>query len=290
MNKVYQIVTDQILEKLEAGTVPWHKPWAVAHGGKARNLVSKKAYRGINCFLLAFSGFNSNHWLTFNQCKKLGGKIKKGSKSTIVVFWKPTEKEVKNPDTGKVEIERHFILRYYRVFNADQCEGLEKHLPKPEKPVKKPKFNEIQSCEKTVKAMPKKPEITHGGNAAFYSPASDTIGMPPKPTFNKCEEYYSTLFHELTHSTGHRDRLNRSYVTDCQPFGSTNYSKEELIAEMGAAFLCAEHGIENKTIDNSAAYIKGWVRKFKDKPKMVVEAAGKAQKAADFILDRKHND
>jgi antirestriction protein ArdC len=279
MANVYEIITDQILEKLKKGVVPWHKPWSVSHGGRPKNLVSGKAYRGINPMLLAFSGYDSPYWLTYKQAAKLGGNVKKGSKSTMVIFWKPLEKE--NADTGKTE--KHFMLRYYRVFNSDQCEGVE--VPETKKPEAK-KFKPIKECEKTVARMPKAPAINHGGDRACYMPSSDQINMPKKTAFDQPAAYYSTLFHELSHSTGHGKRLDRKGVTDLCGFGATNYSKEELTAEMGAAFLCAENGIENATIDNSAAYIDNWSEKLKDQPRMVIEAAGKAQKAADYILNR----
>jgi len=280
---VYQIITDTIIDKLEQGVVPWVKPWL---GGNPKNLISGKEYRGINLFLLAFNSFSSPYYLTFNQAKKLGGKVKKGSKSSIVTFWK--ELEVKDKDFPG-ELVKIPMLRYYRVFNLDQVElpALSK-LPKriqgylgedaPTNNVKP-----IPAAKEMIKSWLGCPEISHEGNSACYRPELDIIAMPYVNAFSKSEEYYATLFHELVHATGHKDRLNRDGFTGRVQFGSSSYSKEELIAEMGAAFLCAQTGISEQVIDNSAAYISSWLGKLRNDPKMVVQAAGKAQKAVDHI-------
>jgi len=227
--------------------------------------------------MLGCLGFSSPYWLTFKQCKAKGGSIKAGSKATPVILWKFLEEE--DSETG--ETESVPMLRYYKVFNVDQCEGIEAPLDENAETID---FQPIEEAEKILSGYKGSPEVRHAEARAYYQPASDKINMPKPEIFSSEEEYYSTLFHELTHSTGHETRLNRKTLTDLCPFGSTNYSKEELIAEMGAAFLCGHAGIKNKTIDNSAAYIREWVRKFKDKPKMVVTAAAQAQKAADLIL------
>ena len=273
-NNAYAVVTDRIIELLEQGTVPWHKPWS--GGGLARNLVSKKTYRGINCFLLNITGFGSPFWMTFNQARKLGGHIRQGEKSMPVVFWKWIE--VEDRETGEV-VERPF-LRYYRVFNLEQTEGIT--VPAEESPKDRP-FSPIEACERIVQGMPNKPMAQHVYPAAWYKPSLDLVNMPRPETFDKPESYYATLFHELAHATGHVSRLNRPTLVDMAPFGSTNYSKEELVAEMTAAMLCGVAGIENQVIDNSAAYIQGWLKKLKDDRKLVVQAAGLAQRAADHI-------
>lgn len=273
---VYEIITHKIIEQLEKGCVPWHRPW----NGTPKNLDSGKAYRGINTFLLGNSDFSSSYWLTFKQCKNKGGSIQAGAKSTPVVFWKFFEKETEEENEEKTSTP---LLRYYRVFNLDQCEGIEA----PKDDIKEQiNFKPIETAEEIVAAYKDAPALTHVGTRACYAPPTDTVKMPLATTFNSEEAYYSTLFHEFTHSTGHESRLKRKNITDLCPFGSTNYSKEELIAEMGAAFLCGEAKIENKTIDNSAAYIESWIRKFKDKPKMLIMAAAQAQKAADHILNK----
>ncbi len=270
----YQIVTDRIIELLEQGTVPWQKPWK--GGGQAQNLVSKRSYRGINQFLLNASSYASPYWLTFNQTKKLGGSIKKGAKSTPVVFWKWLE--VKDKDTGeKKEVP---FLRYYRVFNLEQTKGIE---PPAEDQAPGRPFNVIERCEQVMAGMPNPPALQHQVQAAWYSPRKDLVNMPRPETFVSDEEYYSTLFHEMVHATGHESRLNRPTLVDMAPFGSTNYSKEELVAEMGAAMLCGVTGIVNQTIDNTAAYIQGWLGKLRKDSTLVVQAAAQAQKAVDYM-------
>ncbi|KMY65619.1 hypothetical protein AAU61_21315 [Desulfocarbo indianensis] len=274
MSKAYQVITDRIMELLEQGTVPWHKPWS--GGGEAMNLVSKRPYRGINRFLLNVAGYATPYWLTLNQANKLGGKIKKGSKSTPVVFWKLLEKE--DEKTGeKKELP---VLRYYRVFNLEQTEGIE---GPPTEELEEQEFTPIERCELLVAGMPNPPSLQHVRQSAWYRPSQDLVNLPKPESFESSEEYYSTLFHELAHATGHETRLKRPTLTDMAPFGSTNYSKEELVAEMTAAFLCGATGIDNITIDNSAAYLNGWLKKLKKDNKLVVHAAAQAQKAADYI-------
>jgi len=280
MSNAYQVITDRIMGLLEQGTVPWHKPWK--GGGEAMNLISKRNYRGINRFLLNVASYASPYWLTFNQAKKLGGHIKKGEKSTPVVFWKLLEKE--DEQTGKKkEIP---VLRYYRVFNLEQTEGIE---GPPAEETEEQEFTPIERCEQLVAGMPNPPGLQHLRQSAWYHPSRDLVNLPKPESFESSEEYYSTLFHELAHATGHQSRLKRPTLADMAPFGSTNYSKEELVAEMAAAFLCGATGIENATIDNSAAYLNGWLKKLKKDNKLVVQAAAQAQKAADYIQGRHIN-
>ena len=275
MSKAYQVITERIVDLLKAGTVPWHKPWK--GGGEAMNLLSKKGYRGINRFLLNVASYGSPYWLTFNQAKKLGGTIRKGEKSTPVVFWKLLEKE--DEKTGeKKELP---VLRYYRLFNLEQTEGIE---GPPTEEAEEQEFTPIERCERLVAGMPNPPQLQHLRQSAWYKPSQDLVNMPKPESFVSSEEYYSTLYHELAHSSGAKHRLNRPTLTDMCPFGSTNYSKEELVAEMTAAFLCGKTGIENQTIDNSAAYISGWLKKLKKDEKLIIHAAAQAQKATDYIL------
>jgi antirestriction protein ArdC len=266
--------------------VAWHKPWKTSSDGIRipTSFVSKKPYRGVNTFLLALArlkaGYDSNYWLTFKQIQVLGGSVK-GEQSEMVVFWKLLEKPAENPTP---ENEKDFIpmLRYYRVFNLDQVSGIKKPvLPNM------PAFEPIDEAEAIATKYKEKIEVTHGGSRAYYQPSTDSIRMPERENFNGPAEYYSTLFHEFTHSTGHESRLNRPGIVETHFFGDEVYSKEELVAEMGAAMLCGIVGIENKTIKNSAAYIQSWLSKLRDDKKLVVHAAAAAQKAADFILGRK---
>ncbi|MCK5352656.1 DUF1738 domain-containing protein, partial [bacterium] len=232
MNKVYKIITDQIIAKLEQGTIPWHMPWS-ADGPK--NLISDKPYRGINVFLLGSLGYMSPYWLTFKQARSLGGHVNKGEKGTPVVFWKTYSKMETDPDTQQTEKQQRFVLRYYRVFNIEQCTLPPEEIPQADPTTKE--FDPIPQAESVVEAMPNVPELTHQSQRAFYSPRLDVVNMPRPESFDTPENYYSTLFHELTHSTGHESRLNRKGITDPVRFGSNSYSKEELIAEMGSAFL-----------------------------------------------------
>ena len=271
---VYQIVTNRIIHLLEAGTVPWHRPWK--GGSEApRNFISRKAYRGINCFLLNAAGFVSPFWLTFKQVQALDARVKKGEKSFPVVFWKTFEVE----EAG--ETKRHAFLRYYSVFNVAQCEG----ITVPASPKTHENFRPIERCEEVVANMPRRPTIEHGGARACYSPLRDVVSMPETGAFETPEAYYGTLFHELTHATGHMSRLNRKEITDSIHFGTDPYGREELVAEMGAAFLCGHCEIESTILDQSASYIDHWLTRLKDDCKLVIQAATQAQKACDFILD-----
>jgi len=276
--KVYEIITNIILTKLEEGTIPWQRPWNTRES-MPKNLVSKKEYQGINAFILGCQHYSSPYWLTFKQCKDLGGNIRKGEQGTPVVYWNWLEIE----EDGEMERKAPF-MRYYTVFNVAQCEN----IPADKMPTTTETVNnhmdKIKHCEGIVDTWKDKPEVRHGKQQAYYMPFSDLVHMPALESFIHSEEYYSTLFHELTHSTGHEKRLNRQGITEIAPFGTPLYSKEELVAEMGAAFLCGFAGIEHATIDNSAAYIQGWLKKLKNDKKLVIIAAAQAQKAANYIL------
>jgi antirestriction protein ArdC len=270
MSKAYALITDKVLEALEAGTVPWRKPWA----GEPTSLQTGKTYRGINYLLLGCAPYGSPFWATYKQAQKRGGQVRKGEKSWPAVFWKWLEKE----EDGK---KRRFpLLRFYRVFNSEQCDG----LTLPEMPAATGENAPIEAAEIIWANMPQRPAL-EGSSRASYSPSADRIGMPLPEVFNSREAYYGTLFHEMGHSTGHESRLDRDTVRDAA-FGTHDYSKEELVAEMTSAFLCGHAGIDGATLEQSAAYIDGWRRKISKDPKLVVDAAAKAQKAADFILGR----
>jgi antirestriction protein ArdC len=285
---VYDVVTTKILTALENGTAPWQKPWDNVTGAP-KSLASRKAYRGINAFLLgleqAEKGYRSAYWLTFNQMAKLGGHLKgeKGTqKGTLVTFWKllPIEDEV----TGKKKMIP--LLKHFYVFNLDQTEGIEK-LPKDAFPVARPvpsPQERHEAAQAVVDAWDAKPVIEHGGNSAHFNWATDVLTMPPVESFHGLDQYYATKFHELVHSTGAEHRLDRAESRG-NVFGTHAYGREELIAEMGAAFLCAETGIES-TQNNSAAYLASWIKTIKEDPRAVIVAAGRAQKAADMILGR----
>jgi antirestriction protein ArdC len=268
---VYEIVTSRILAELERGEIPWRKPWRTL---PPANLISKKPYRGINVFLLAIQGYGSQYWLTFNQAKQLGGNVRKGEHGTKIIFWKFDKFETETAD-GETESRQSAFLRYYTVFNLEQTEGLKALLALP------PAFP-IESAEEIVKGMPNPPVFEQDAQAA-YIPSRDAVTMPSRSAFESPAEFYSTLFHELTHATGHAKRLAREGFDSTQKFGSESYSREELIAEMGSAMLCGIAGIEQATISNSAAYLQSWIRRLKADSRLVVSAASAAQKAADYI-------
>jgi antirestriction protein ArdC len=273
-NKVYEIVTEKILAALETGTAPWHKPWKA---GIARNTVTNRHYSGINALLLGMTPYADPRWLSMKQCNAKGGKIRKGEKSTLVIFWKQNT-ITQESDEGEITEKQIPMLRYYLVWNVEQCDGLD--LPKLETE----QIDVIAQAEAIVANMPSPPRISHdGGDKAYYVPNSDSIHLPTRNSFDSAGEYYATVFHEMTHSTGHQARLDRPTLTEVVPFGSETYSKEELVAEFGAAFLCAHAGIET-TVNNSAAYIKGWLRKLQSDPKLAIIAASQGQKATDYIL------
>jgi antirestriction protein ArdC len=273
---IYETVTNLIVERLEAGVVPWHMPWKTS-GSIPRNLISKKSYRGFNFWYLLSFGFERPYFLTFNQIKQLGASVKKGSKSFMVLFWKMVEYE-KDGETEEIP-----MLRYYRVFHIDDVEGINPDKI-PENKSHDHEFDPIASCEQIIEFWCDSPVIRLNKKKACYIPSLDEVHMPNPRTFFKDEEYYSTIFHELCHATGARRRLNRHEKFSNLNFGSNDYSQEELVAEMGAAYLSGICGIENAIIDNSAAYIQGWLKKLKSDKKFIVMASGMAQKAVDYIL------
>lgn len=280
---VYQIITDRIIKILETGTIPWHKPWN--GGGLPKNIVSGKSYRGINVWMLASAGYASPYWVSFKQALELGGSVRKGERGMPVVFWMFKKDEDEASETHERQAP---ILRYYTVFNVSQCDGLKSKRLAASEDAAPASFEPIAECDRIAAAMPQAPALNHGGESrAYYRPSTDTVSMPARESFPVPAEYYSTLFHELGHATGHSSRLNRSGITELAGFGTQSYSREELVAEMTAAFLCGIAGIENTTIDNSAAYIKGWASKLGSDPTLIVTAAAQAQKASDFILNVK---
>ncbi len=274
---VYEIVTARILEQLERGVVPWRKPWRAE---LPCNLLSGKPYRGVNVFLLASQGYGSRYWLTYQQAAKLSGHVKRGEHSSLVTFWHIGEERERTAPNGTVEKSRPFLLRYYNVFNLEQTEGID--LPRVSS---RPTVNPIEQCEAIVAGMQNAPHMEQSGRA-WYRPASDTVGMPARALFNSGEEFYSTLFHELTHSTGHASRIGREGIEHLNTFASESYSREELIAEMGAAMLCGISGIAPSTLENSAAYLQSWISRLRGDSRMLVSAASAAQKAADYILGK----
>ena len=270
MPNVYEIITERIIEQLEKNVVPWRKPWKSI---PPLNLVSKKEYRGINSILLNSLLFENPYFLSFKQARELGGFVRRGERGFPVVFWQMIEKGEGN------DKETFPLLRYYTVFNVAQTEGVE--IPK----AGVRESNSIDECERIVSGMPNPPKIAFGGNQAFYVPSRDLITLPVRKRFDSAEEFYSTLLHEMVHSTGHASRLNRKGINESGVgFGSETYSQEELVAEIGSSFLNAKAGIIGRTIENSASYIANWLSVLRSDKRMITLAAGAAQKASDYIL------
>lgn len=282
---IYQTITNRIIELLEQGTIPWRKPWSSA--GPPMNALTKKPYNGINLWLLMGLPYESNLYLTFDQVARLGGTVNKGEKGHLVTFWMLLDKKKKEADYSLEEKEEKIpFLRYFKVFNVDQCSGIPTAVREF---VYERQIYPVAVCEGIVQGMPNCPKIRFDKQKAFYDPVSDYINMPPMKRFNDGEAYYGTLFHELIHSTGHKSRLGRKSLMEMAEFGSPTYSFEELVAELGNCYLCSYSGIGQRDLKNSAAYIQGWLTQLRSNYWYIVMASSQAQKAVDYIL-RKNGD
>lgn len=286
MSKAYDVITERISAMLSSGKIPWRRPWNAlkAAGGQRPRNIEGRLYRGANWFLLGMLPYSSPIFLTFKQARALGGTVRKGEQGFPVLFWKMLEVTEENAADAESVGRRIPFARYYTVFNVEQCEGLD--LAQPEAPTMPAEFDPIVEAEAIWAGMPAQPSLAHGGDRACYIPALDSIRMPPRHAFGAAEGYYETLFHEMGHSTGHASRLNRKEIVTGSYFGARDYSLEELVAELCAAFLCAEVGIDQAVLENQAAYIQGWMEKLKAEPQAFIVAAARAQKAADYILRR----
>jgi antirestriction protein ArdC len=279
---IYETITDRIIATLETGVIPWRKEWKTdGCGALPVNFSTKKPYRGINVLTLLCSGYSSRYWMTYKQAQELGGQVRKGEKASPVVFWKFSKQSDKK--TGE---EKEFAFaKQYSVFNLDQIDGLQPALP-----FDAPPFDVIDAAAAIADAYmvsANRPTLSHGGGKAFYQPGADHVQMPLQAAFSNSASYYSTLFHEFAHSTGHQSRLDRKELSKKAAFGDEDYSKEELTAEFTAAFLCAEAGCANDALlTNSAAYIQGWMRSLKNDKTLAISAAQKAQHAADYVAQR----
>jgi len=284
-NDPYQIVTDTILAHLASGVVPWRCPWNRSTG-RPRNFHSGREYQGINVLLLGLQQFASPWWMTFRQVQERDGQVCKGEHGTPIMKWGRHEKTMKNGD-GTEERKSIFYLKSYRVFNAVQIEGIA--FPEPEQGTPSEPAQPIAGAEQIVAQMPQPPTIKEGRTTqASYRPPTDTIQMPAFARFRSSEDYHLTLFHELIHATGHASRLNRPSVTGSDGFKGRVYSQEELVAEMGAAFLGMEADIVRDQHVQSAAYLKAWLDALGEPEhrRWIVLAANQAGRAVDFILGR----
>jgi len=273
-NTIYQEITDQIIAEIEKGAMPWVKPWK-ADSTCEKNIASKKEYNGINRLILAmmthFKGYQSPFYGSFKQWQDLGGTVRKGEKGTKIVFYKPVSVEKTN-DQGESENFAYSCLKTYYVFNADQVDGIE--IAKPE--VSPRVYNPAPALDDRI--LKTGANIKHGGSSAFFSPMGDFIGMPNRDTFNDDSSYYATVLHELTHWSGAKHRLDRDLSGK---FGNSKYAFEELVAELGAAFLCQDYQIQGEL--RHAGYIQNWLTCLRENNQAIFKAAALAQKAADYI-------
>lgn len=284
MSDIYTEVTELLVKELEAGNVPWHRPWKAC--GPA-NLISGKEYRGINLFiLLFFPKGDSRYWLTFKQANGLGGHVRRGEKGTRVYYFNLIDKDELDDKGRPVKIP---IWKSYVVFNASQCEGLKhKRLADEAPETPEPAIAGYGDAEALLFGWKDCPKIDRNGQLAVYRPTTDAIEVPSADKFESIAEFYSTLFHEVIHSTGHKSRLAREGIVGQNSFRSHEYSKEELVAEFGAAFLCNLVGVSTDDSNkNSAAYLRGWAKRLREEKRWVVQAASAAQAAADYVQNKK---
>lgn len=270
-NDIYQQITDKIIAALEVGSAPWVKPWASL--GAPRNAVTGREYSGINTVLLSMTDFTSNQWLTFQQAKQAGGNVKKGEKGTTVVFFKPLTIKEKAELQGDDKEKVIPLLRTFTVFNTQQIES----LPEKFNQTVKPQISDFED-NTAAENLLNQAEITYGMNRACFIPSLDKIHLPNKTEFKSIPDFYATALHELTHWTGHKNRLARDFSGR---FGDASYAFEELVAELGAAFLCASCGVDGQLQHDS--YIASWLKVLKNDKKAIFTAAAAARKAAEFV-------
>ena len=274
MFDIYEAITNRIIEELEKGQIPWQKPWVSA--GSCVSYATGKPYSLLNQILLGRAG----EYATFQQIQKAGGRVRKGEKSRMVVFWKWIEQK----DEETEEVKKIPFLRYFNVFHLDDTEGIKAKHTKELPNIAEPSAEADRIITDYLNRSGVK--LSHEeGNQAYYQPSTDRIVLPLREQFTSTAEYYSTAFHELTHSTGHSSRLDR--LTKLAAFGSEEYSKEELVAEIGAATLNNAAGLETSaSFRNSAAYVQNWLTALQNDKRLIVSASGKAEKAVDLILNK----
>lgn len=272
---IYAAVTDRIIHQMERGIIPWQKPWGGMEGG-AYSGSTGKPYSLLNQMLLSRPGA----YYTFSQIQKMGGNVRKGEKSSLIVFWKQIPFKEQDSQTGEIKTTVVPMLRYYSVFHIDQCDGITAPATEPKA------MHNCPEAESIVNEYLRRSGvelIQRISDEAYYSPSRDCVVLPMPEQFKSTEERFSTTFHELAHSTGHQSRLNRLRAT--AHFGNESYSKEELVAEITAAALMNHTGLETKgTFQNSAAYIQSWLSALKNDKRLIVAASGAASKAFDYIV------
>lgn len=284
---IYEVVTNRIIEQMQKGIIPWHQPWSAAKADgatQAINYVTRREYSLINQFLLGEPG----EYLSFKQCKDLGGSIRKGAKSRMVVFYTKYSFTKHNDETDEDELKSIPVLKYYNVFHINDCEGIKSKIGTEEGEVKPAELDTTAeeviegylNRETALRFFNDKPS-----NRAYYSPAEDAVVVPMPTQYAHMGEYYSTTFHELVHSTKTKGRCDRTGDGKANAFGDEIYSREELVAEIGSAMLCSATGVETpKTFKNSVAYLQSWIKALKNDNRMIVWAASRAEKAARYIM------
>ena len=283
--ELYQQVTAGLIEQMENGVAIWQQPWVVSKAYQPQNGFSSRLYNGFNRIYLGWKqaefGSNDPRWFTFGNVKDLGAQVRKGSKSTIVVYNAPAVTEKEN-DNGEIETYTWWNMRFYKVFHASQIDGLPEYEVDSEAPVQPDSDEDYPGIEQMISwCQDNLADIQHGSDRAYYTPSVDSITMPHEDMFKRLSWYAQTLAHEIIHATGHEKRLDR---LEKAGFGTSSYAKEELVAEFGAAMMCGALDIP-ADMEQSAAYLKGWAKACKDEPSLLVSAANMAEKAVDFIME-----
>lgn len=296
MSDIYLDVTNKIVNALNQGVIPWIKPWTTT--GLQNDLpfpinaITRRPYAGINIPLLwaeaRLRGYRQDRWLTYNQARKAGGHVRKGEQSTLAVLYKPMSKEAHDEDgqvvrdeQGNVKMVQFALLRTHCLFNIEQTEGLpneEQHHAEGEEPMA---FIDHAPAERLLSASRARIEHRYGDDA-FYLPIRDLIQLPTKAQFVDVGSYYATALHELTHWSGHHTRLNREGITGGHAFGSAAYAFEELVAEIGAAFLCALTGTQGEL--RHEEYLAPWLKILKEDKRAIFRASGQAREASEYLV------
>ena len=280
INELYEKIAAQIRAQLAEGALPWHRPWAVDPNARVSKPLRENAapYQGINVLILwgaaLEAGYGSPFWMTYRQARSIGAQVRRGERATHIVFAKTAKKTETDEFGDETEVPLH-VRRVYAVFNADQIDGLpDKYVP--ETPDVNPDERDA-ACDAWFERLGI--DIRYGGELAYYAPGPDRIQMPPFQAFDSAQAFFSTLAHESVHSTGHRDRLDRRFGAG----GTREYAREELVAEIGSAFLCADLGIASSPRADHASYVGSWLELLKDEPRAVFDAATQAQRAVEFL-------
>lgn len=279
--ELYEKVTAGLIEQMEQGVAIWQQPWVVSKAYQPQNGASERLYTGFNRIYLGFVqsnlGTNDPRWYTMNNVKAIGATVKKGSKSTLVVYNAPKVDD-RDPD----DVKMYWLTKFYRVFNACQIEGLPEYDVEVEAPVQPDGDEDYPGIERMIEwCQDNLSDVQHGSDRAYYTPALDSITLPHEDMFKRLSWYAQTLAHEIIHATGHEKRLNR---LEKAGFGTDSYAKEELVAEFGAAMLCGALDIP-ADMEQSAAYLKSWAKRCKEEPGLLISATNAAEKAADLVME-----